>query len=36
MKDLKKDKTAKTVPKIKIDKNTRQLYADLEKQQKKF
>jgi len=35
MKDLKKDKTAKTVPKITIDKKTRQLYADLEKQQKK-
>ena len=35
MKDLKKDKTAK-ISKIKIDKNTRQLYADLEKQQKKI
>ena len=35
MKDLKKDKTAKTVPKITIDKYTKQLYKDLEKEQRR-
>lgn len=35
MKDLKKDKTAEMVPKITIDKYTKQLYKDLEKEQRR-